>query len=119
MVETILPRLCTNLVESPNSSNVLMEGCDSMIFSIQDRDLIFILEDLDNIDFPGQSNNTETSQLKDYFYLETVFNLIKNALTETEILEKVLEKGFDYDPIQSKVNELELCCEECCRRMSL
>ena len=119
MIETILPQLCTNLVESPNSSNVLMEGYDSMIFSIQDRDLVFILEDLENIDFPGHNNNTETSQLKDYFYLETVFNLIKNALTETEILEKVLEKGSDCDPIQSKVNELELCCEECCRRMPL
>ena len=30
MIETSPPRLCTNSAESPNSSNVLIEGCDSM-----------------------------------------------------------------------------------------
>ena len=55
MTETIPPRLCTNSAESPNSSNVLMEGFDSMTFSTQDRELISILEDLQNIDFTGHT----------------------------------------------------------------
>ena len=49
MIETSPPRLCTNLVESSNLSNVLMEGCDSMPFSTQDRGLVSILDDLKNI----------------------------------------------------------------------
>ena len=61
MTETSLPRLRTKTAESPNSSNVLMEGCDSMTFSTQDRDLVSILEDLQNIDFTGHNNSTETS----------------------------------------------------------
>ena len=72
MIETSPPRLCTNSDESPNSSNVLIEGCDSMTFSTQDRQLVSILEDLQNIDFPGHNNNTETSRLKDCFYSKTV-----------------------------------------------
>ena len=32
MKETSSPWLCTNSAESPNSSNVLMEGCDSRTF---------------------------------------------------------------------------------------
>ena len=46
MIETSPPQLCTNSAESPNSSNVLMEGCDPMTFSTQDRELVSILEDL-------------------------------------------------------------------------
>ena len=61
MTETSLPRSRTKTAESPNSSNVLMEGCDSMTFSTQDRDLVSILEDLQNIDFTGHNNSTETS----------------------------------------------------------
>ena len=119
MIETSPPRLCTNSAESPNSSNVLMEGCDSMTFSTQDRELVSILEDLQNIDFTGHNNSTETSRLKGYFCSETVFNLSKKVLTEAEI--KVLEKGLDYAPIQNKVNEPELRSdfEEFCRRMRL
>ena len=61
MTETSLPRLRTKTAESPNSSNVLMEGCDSMTFSTQDRELVSILEGLQNIDFTGHNNSTETS----------------------------------------------------------
>ena len=46
MIETSPPQLCTNSAESLNSSNVLMEGCYSMTFSTQDRELVSILEDL-------------------------------------------------------------------------
>ena len=118
-IETSPPRLCTNSAESPNSSNVFMEGCDSMTFSTQDKELVSILEDLQNIDFTGHNNSTETSRLKGYFCSETVFNLSKKVLTEAEV--KVFEKGLDYAPIQNKVNEPELRSdfEEFCRRMVL
>ena len=81
--------------------------------------MVSILEDLQNIDFTTHNSSTETSRLKDYFCSETVFNLSKKVLTETEI--KVLEKGLDYAPIQNKVNEPELRSdfEEFCRRMRL
>ena len=81
--------------------------------------MVSILEDLQNIDFTGHNNSTETSRLKGYFCSETVFNLSKKVLTEAEI--KVLEKGLDYAPIQNKVNEPELRSdfEEFCRRMRL
>ena len=48
----------------------------------------------------------ESSLLKDYFCSTTVFNLSKKVLTETEI--KVLEKGFDFAPIQKTLNEPKL-----------
>ena len=119
MTETSPPRLFTNLAEFPNSSDVLMAGCDSMAFSTQDRELVSILEDLQNIDFIGPNSCTETSRLKGYFCSETVFNLSKNVLTEAK--NKVLEKVLDYAPIQNKVNEPELRSdfEEFCRRMRL
>ena len=67
MIETSPPRLCTNSAESPNSSDVLMEGCDSMTFSTQYRELVSILEDLQNTDFTAHNISTETSRLKGYF----------------------------------------------------
>ena len=83
-----------------------MEGFDSMTFSTQDRELVSVLEDLQNIDFTGHNNSTETSRLKSYFCSETVFNLSTKVLTEAEI--KVLEKGLDYATIQNKFNKPEL-----------
>ena len=62
MIETSPPRLCTNSAESPNSSNVLMGGCDSMTFSTQDRELVSILEDLQNIEFTAHNNSTQPAQ---------------------------------------------------------
>ena len=46
LIETSHPWLCINSTESPNSSNVLMEGCDSMAFSTQDKELVSLLQDL-------------------------------------------------------------------------
>ena len=90
-----------------------------MTISIEDRELVSILEALQNNDFTGHKNSTETSRLKGYFYSETVFNLSKKALTEAEI--KVLEKGLHYAIIQNKVIESELRSdfEEFCRIMHL
>ena len=83
-----------------------MEGFDSMTFSTQDRELVSVLEDLQNIDFTSHNNSTETSRLKSYFCSEAVFNLSTKVLTEAEI--KVLEKGLDYATIQNKFNKPEL-----------
>ena len=51
------------------------------------------------------------------FCSETVFNLSRKVLTETEI--KILEKGLDFASIQRKINEPELRSdfEEFCRRV--
>ena len=55
-------------------------------------------------------------QASGYFCSDTIFNLSRKFLTDSEI--KVLQKGLDYAPIQSKINELELRngFEEFCRR---
>ena len=37
------------------------------------------------------------------FCSNTVFNLIRKVLTDIEL--KILEKGFDFAPIQNKINE--------------
>ena len=55
--------------------------------------------------------------MKAHFCSDTVFNVSSRVLSENEI--KVLEKGFDFAPIQQKINEPELRkdFEEFCRRM--
>ena len=77
MIATSSPQLFTNSAESPNSSNVLMEGCDSMTPSTQDRELASILEDLQNIDFTGHKNSIETSRLKAIFARKLCLILVK------------------------------------------
>ena len=54
-----------------------MEGCDSMTFSTQDRELVSILEDLQNIDFTGHKNSIETSRLKAIFARKLCLILVK------------------------------------------
>ena len=63
--------------------------------------------------------NTDDSRMKGYFCSDTVFDLSKKVLTEDEIT--VLEKGSDFAPIQTKVNEPELTqdFENFCRRMRI
>ena len=46
------------------------------------------------------------NRLSGYFCSDTIFNLSQKALMDSKI--KVLEKGLDYAPIQSKINEPEL-----------
>ena len=96
-----------------------MSQRDSITFSTLYGELVSILEDLQNIDFTGCNNSTETSRLNGYFCLEAVFNLSKKILTEAEV--KVIEKGLEYAPIQNKVNAPQLRSEfqEFCRRMRL
>ena len=59
---------------------------------------------------------TSEGHLEGYFCSDTVFNLSRKVLTDTEI--RILEKGLDFAPIQNKINESELRSdfeEFCCR----
>ena len=49
---------------------------------------------------------TSEGRLEGYFCSNTVFNLSRKVLTDTEI--RILEKGLDFAPIQNKINEPEL-----------
>ena len=113
-------RLSTNSAEMQNSSNSLENSTsDSLGLTSQDRELISILDELQNISVTGPSNNTDSTRLTGYFCSETVINLSNRALSDAEI--EVLEKGLDCVPIQNKINELELKNDlnEFCRRMRL
>ena len=79
-----------------------------------------ILEGLDCSKITNENANLSyESKLSGYFCSDTVFNFIKRVLSETEI--KILEKDFDYAPIQREINEPELKSdfEEFCRRMRM
>ena len=52
------------------------------------------------------SNINSQSRLTGYFCSNTVFNLSRKVLSDTEI--KILQKSLNYAPIQNKVNEPEL-----------
>ena len=54
----------------------------------------------------SKTDVTNEGRLVGYFCSDTVFNLNKKVLTDTEI--RVLEKGLDFAPIQNKINEPEL-----------
>ena len=62
---------------------------------------------------------TEQWRLTGNFVSDTVFNLNKKVLKDTEI--RVLEKGLDFATIQNKLSEPELkrSFKELCRRMRL
>ena len=76
-----------------------------------------ILEDLQHNEIPENINGSNC--IHGYFCSDTVFNLSKKVLNETEI--KALEKGFDFAPIQNKINEPESrnIFEKFCRRMKI
>ena len=114
------PRLSTTSAEMQNSSNSLENSTpDSLGLTSQDRNLISILDELQNISVTGPSNNTDSTRLADYFCSETVFNLRNRALSDAEI--KALEKGLEYAHIQNTINEQKLKnnFNEFCRRMRL
>ena len=52
------------------------------------------------------SNCIYEFKIEGHFCSDTVFNLSRRILTETE--NKVLEKTLNFAPIQNKINELEL-----------
>ena len=77
----------------------------SLGLTSQDRELISVADELQNISVTGPSNNTDTTRLTGCFCLKTVFNHTNRALSDAE--SKVLEKGLGYAPSQNKINKPE------------
>ena len=61
--------------------------------TFQDRELVSILDELQNVSVTGPSNNTDSTGLTGYFCSGTVFNLSNRVLSDAET--KILEKGLD------------------------
>ena len=74
------------------------------MLSTQDKEILPILEELGNKN--GVSNINSQSRLTGYFCSNTVFDLSRKILSDTET--KILEKGLDDGPIQNKVEDPEL-----------
>ena len=74
------------------------------MLSTQDKEILSILEELENKN--NVSNINSQSRLTGYFCSNTVSNLSRKVLSNTEI--KILEKGLDCAPIHNRVNEPEL-----------
>ena len=114
-IETSSPTLCIISVLIAMHSCSSVEEKDTLL-STQDQEIPSILEE----ELKGTANLsvTNNSELSGYFYLDTIFNLSGRVLTE---IEKKLEKGFGYAPIQNKINEPKLTqdLEEFCRKMLL
>ena len=114
------PLVCCDTSVSKNSSDQFVNTNSPSVFTAQDEELVKILEDLDCSKITRESaNSSDESRLSGYFCSDTVFNLSKRVLSETEI--RILEKGLDYAPIQRKINEPELKSdfEEFCRSMRI
>ena len=85
--------------------NILWSN-EAELFSTQDREFVSALVDLQNTDDNSEVNDIGKSRPSGYFCSDTVSNLSRKVLTDSEI--KVLEKGLDYVSIQSKINEPEV-----------
>ena len=82
---------------------------DLDFLSSQDKDLLNILEELQNrMEVSGNNitENTSSNRLKGHFCSDTIFNLSYMVLSDAEI--KIVEEGLDFAPIQRKINEPEL-----------
>ena len=101
--DTSLSYVCTNSAQGLNHSRSLEEESDNSLSS-QDKEILSILEEMENKN--DISNINSKSSLTDYFCSNTVFNLSRKVLSDTEI--KILEKSLYYAAIQNKVNEPEL-----------
>ena len=114
------PLVCCDTSVSKNSSDQFVNTNSPSALTAQDEEHIKILEDLGCNKITSENTNlSDESRLSGYFCSDTVFNLSKRVLSETEI--KILEKGLDYAPIQRKINEPKLKndIEEFCRRMRI
>ena len=96
--------------DSPNGEK------NESLFCTQDKQIISILEELQQVQ---STSITNSDRMSHYFCSDTVFNLSKKVLPDMEI--KILKKGLDYVPIQNKINEPELRrdFEDFARRMRL
>ena len=114
-VEPSPPVLCTNPAHVTNHSCSSVEQKDTL-FSIQDMEILSILEELEETANVPAINKT---RLSGYFCSDTVFNLSRRLLTEMEI--KFFGKDLNYASIQNNINEPELKqdLEEFSRKMRL
>ena len=97
------PNLCTNSAHISNDSGSPNGEKNEPLFCTQDKEILSILEELEQ---EQSTSITNSDRISGYFCSETVFNLSKKVLSDMEI--KILEKGLDYVPIQSKINRPEL-----------
>ena len=74
-METVPPTPCTNSSECQNSSCSFIESNKTELFSTQDRELVSVLVDLENIDNNREANAIGKTRLTGYFCSDTVFNI--------------------------------------------
>ena len=88
-----------------SSSNSFSKSGDFETFDTQDCELLDILEELGSVEKAKEYdvNVTSLGCLRGHFCSDTIFNLSHRVLSDAEI--KVLEKGLDFVPIQTKINE--------------
>ena len=100
----------SDLSEIPNGER------NKPLFCTQDKEILSILEKLEQVQSGSLRNSDRMSAC---FCSYTVFNLTKKVLSDMEI--KILQNGFDYAPIQNKIDKPELRkgFEDFARRMSL
>ena len=88
------PCLYTNSAEAPNSSHSITSQKNLIELSLQEEVLLSILGNL-NIEMPENIN--VISRIQGYFSSDTVFDLSKKVLSETEM--KLIAKGLDFAPV--------------------
>ena len=102
-MDTSPPNLCTNSAHISNDSGSPNGEKNEPLFCTQDKEILSILEELEQVQ---STSINKSDRISGYFCSDTVFNLSKKVLSDMEI--KILEKGLDYVPIQSKINQPEL-----------
>ena len=97
-VEISPPKVCAIWASSSNASDSIAVEDNPTILSSQDEEILHILEELQR-ESPSKDFNIDKSnnRISGYFCSDTVFNLSKKILSDIVI--KVLEKGFDYAPV--------------------
>ena len=110
------PNLCTNSVHISDLSGIPNGERNKPLFCTQDKEIFSILGKLEQVQ---SASLTDSHRMSACFCSYTVFNLTKKVLSDMEI--KIIEKGFDYAPIQNKINKPELRkgFEDFARRMRL
>ena len=97
-VEISPPKVCTNSASSSNASDSIAVEDNPTILSSQDEEIFSILEELQRESSSKDFNiDKSNNRISGYFCSDTVFNLSKKILSDIVI--KVLEKGFDYAPV--------------------
>ena len=108
-ISTTPPERTADTSVSSNSPQSFSPEIGKELLDSQDQELLYFLEKLQIPDHNlplERSVNIGATRITGYFCSDTVFNLNNRVLTDLEI--KVLEKGLDFAPIQSKINEPKL-----------